>query len=922
MEGFTGMDMNKKEKVNISALCMKIAKILLVISNVLLFLFIVIGEAVYPDERDLSSVDCRVFESEWYQVTDTGERIPVEVPGKIPAEYGEELTVVTTLPADITCGESICFRTIWQDVKIYVGEELRVDYTTKDSRPFGTNSAYRYHFVDLTEDDAGKELTYIFSSDSKYTGSLQVSYIGDKSSIWANFINKTGGRTIISLFLFLMSLFCIVVCGILRWGYKISLPLNYLAWTLFFCSLWMISEIEFRQLFFKNVSVLSGSTYWSLMIIPLPLFLYINEMQQHRYQKVFMVPIVYSSLVLIIGTVLQVFDVVQFVEQLPFIHLGVAIAVFCVIFTLTLDTITGRLKEYLFVGIGIYGMIFTAVLEMLLYYINTGISLGMVLAVGLLFLLIMAIIKTGQDLFVSEKKRQQAIAAKDSQAKFLANMSHEIRTPINAVIGMNEMILRESSNDVILEYARNIESASNMLLELVNEILDFSKIESGQLELVENTYKLAPMIQEEILMLNARVSGKPISTHVEIDPDIPSAFYGDELRVKQIVTNLLSNAAKYTNEGRIKLRVFFEWLDSENVELCFSVVDTGVGIRKEDQAQLFESFKRFELNINRNIEGSGLGLNIVKQLVDLMNGRITVDSDFGKGSEFTVYIPQKVMDEQPIGSLDSALRKAKKRPIVVSEFFTAPDKRVLVVDDNAMNLTLMKNLLKRTQITVDLASGGRECLSYTRKNAYDLILMDHMMPEMDGVETLKRLRADDLNVNRNAKVVALTANAIVGSRERYMEYGFDDYLSKPIKAAELDELLKRYLAEEENASVYIQEEETVKVSEDLLHIDRETGLSYCMNMEDFYEDMLKTFCEQVDEYLPKLEEHYSNQDWQQYAVITHGLKGNALNIGAVKFSKLSLEHELAGKQGNAAYIKSEYHKYISALNKLVEKIKG
>jgi len=904
--------MNTIEKHSISDICMKTAKIVFVIANLLLFLFIVIGEIVYPDERDVTGRSCREFVSEWCQVKENGERIPVEIPGKIEAEYGEVVTLVTMLPEDLVCGESLCFRPIWQDVTIYIDGEMRANYTTKDTRPYGTNSAFRYVFADLTEEDRGQELTYVFSSDSKYTGTMRDVYIGERSSIWTHLINETGGRTLISLFLFLLSLFCIIVCTVLKWGYKIELPLNYLAWTLFFCSLWMISEIEFRQLFFKNVSVFTGCTYWSLMIIPLPLYIYINKIQDKRHQKIFVVPVIYNVVVLMVGTVLQLLDKVQFVEQLPFVHAGDAIAVCCVLATLTMDAVTGKMKDYLIVGVGIYGMVVTAVLEILLYYMDTGISLGAVLAIGLIFLLITAIIKTGQDLFVSEKKRQQAIAAKDSQTKFLANMSHEIRTPINAVIGMNEMILRESENEAVLEYARNIESARNMLLELVNEILDFTKIEAGQLELVENTYEFVPLLQEQILMLNARVSGKPISTKLDIDPKLPSAFCGDELRIKQILTNLLSNAVKYTQKGTITLKAYCLPVDEETANLCFSVIDTGAGIKKEDLSQLFESFKRFELNVNRNIEGSGLGLNIVKQLVDLMEGTITVNSEYGKGSDFTVCIPQKIVNPKPIGSLETALQENKKPAPVQVDFFTAPDARVLVVDDNSMNLSLMKNLLKRTQMSVDLASGGKQCLEYTQKNKYDLILMDHMMPEMDGVETLKILRGDILNVNCNTKVIALTANAIVGSREMYLEYGFDDYLSKPIQAGQLDELLVRHLAKEEHK----------EVSEELLEIDREVGMSYCMDMEDLYADMQVAFCEQSEEYLPQLEECFQNRDWSKYAIITHGLKGNALNIGAVNFSKLSLEHEQAGKQENATYIEAEYPKYIATLKALVEKIKS
>lgn len=912
--------MNTKEKRIVSSKFVNLAKVTFCIANFLLFCFLVIGESVYPDERDVSGTDCRLFESEWYQVLENEERVPVEVPGKIEAEYEEVITLVTTLPDEIQSGENICFRPIWQDVAVYVDGQLRVDYSTKESRPFGTNSAFRYVFLEMTEDDEGKELTYVFSSDSKYTGTMRACYIGEKSSIWAHLISENAARTIVAVFLFLFSLFCIIVCIILKWGYKINLALNHLAWTIFFCSLWLISEIEFRQLFVSNISILTSSTYWTLMLIPFPLLVYINEIQQRRYEKVFIGPIIYSAIVLVGGTILQIFDIVQFVEQLPFIHAGDAIAIGCVIVTLTIDTFRGRIKDYLFVGIGIYGMIVTAILEIILYYVDTGISLGTVLAIGLVFLLIMAIIKTGQDLFVTEKNRQQAIAAKESQAKFLANMSHEIRTPINAVIGMNEMILRESENEAVLEYARNIESASNMLLGLVNDILDFSKIESGQLEVIEDTYQFAPLIQDEILLLNGRVSGKPISTKIEIDPNLPSKFYGDELRIKQVLTNLLSNAVKYTHQGTVTLKVFFKWMDSDTVELCLSVIDTGVGIKKEDLPQLFDSFKRFELDLNRNIEGTGLGLNIVKQLVELMKGRVIVESEYGKGSNFTVCIPQRVMDKQPIGSLEEAMHERKKEKNTSDDFFTAPDAHVLVVDDNPMNLSLMKSLLKRTKMKVELAAGGRECLELTKQNTYDLILMDHMMPELDGIETLRMIRSDVLNVNRKARIVALTANAIAGSREMYLEYGFDDYLSKPIQADKLDEMLRRNLFSDEVKSGAEASKKNVEVPDELISIDKETGLSYCMDMEDLYADMLVAFCEQCAEYLPKLEEHFNNRDWKQYAIIAHALKGNALNIGAVNFSKLSLEHELAGKEENAPFITAEYAKYISALKKLVENI--
>ena len=298
------------------------------------------------------------------------------------------------------------------------------------------------------------------------------------------------------------------------------------------------------------------------------------------------------------------------------------------------------------------------------------------------------------------------------------------------------------------------------------------------------------------MILNTRVGEKPISTQIDIDSGLPSGLWGDELRIRQVLTNLLSNAVKYTERGSITLKAFYEPIDENNIKLCFSVIDTGIGIKEEDMPKLFNSFKRLDLEKNRNIQGTGLGLNIAKRLVEQMNGEITVESEYGKGSVFSIVIPQKVMDSQPIGNLEDSVQKERKKQEEPKELFTAPDAHVLVVDDNPVNLSLVKGLLKRTQIKVDLAKSGKQSLAFTRKKKYDVIFMDHMMPEMDGVETLHILREEEENPNKDGIVIALTANAIAGCREMYLGYGFNDYFSKPIQADKLEEILMEYLPPE------------------------------------------------------------------------------------------------------------------------------
>jgi CheY-like chemotaxis protein len=332
-----------------------------------------------------------------------------------------------------------------------------------------------------------------------------------------------------------------------------------------------------------------------------------------------------------------------------------------------------------------------------------------------------------------------------------------------------------------------------MLLGLISDILDFSKIESGVIEIVNCEYDLLRLIADEELLLKTRAAEKKISIHTEIDKKLPSKLYGDELHIKQVITNLISNAVKYTSEGSVTFRVYHKVIDEDNIDLYFSIKDTGMGIKPEQREELFDSFKRLEIEKNRNIQGTGLGLSIAKQLTERMDGELTVESEYGKGSEFTMRVKQKVTEKTPIGGETDKKQSAEN---VNSSHFTAEEARVLVVDDNNVNVMVIKSLLKRVLIKTDTALSGKECIEKTKENKYDIILLDHMMPEMDGVDTLKMIRNDDGNKNKDGIIIVLTANAIAGCREMYLECGFDDYFSKPILADDFEELLIKYLPPE------------------------------------------------------------------------------------------------------------------------------
>lgn len=393
-----------------------------------------------------------------------------------------------------------------------------------------------------------------------------------------------------------------------------------------------------------------------------------------------------------------------------------------------------------------------------------------------------------------EEKNKELDNINKAKNVFISNMSHEIRTPINAVLGMDEMILRESSEEHIRQYAYNIRSAGKMLLSIINDILDYSKIEAGKMEIIPVEYSTAAMLDDICSIISIKVKEKNLKFNINIDEDLPSRLYGDELRIKQIIINILTNAVKYTEKGSVTFTVDCSALRDGMTGLRVKVEDTGIGMRKEDMSRLFAAFERLEEKRNRNIEGTGLGMSIVVRLLEQMDSRLDVDSVYGQGSTFSFVLSQKVIDSTPAGNFEAAKKKRmeNEKP---DEIPYAPRAKILAVDDTSFNLTLVTHLLKRTGITPDTASSGEECLKKAAEKQYDMILLDHVMPGMDGVETLDRLRKMGGRF-AHIPVIALTANVMSGAKERYLNAGFSDFIEKPIVPSKLEAALAKYLPSE------------------------------------------------------------------------------------------------------------------------------
>ena len=394
--------------------------------------------------------------------------------------------------------------------------------------------------------------------------------------------------------------------------------------------------------------------------------------------------------------------------------------------------------------------------------------------------------------------RAKMVAEEASRAKsdFLASMSHEIRTPINAILGMDEMIIREYNDETLRQYAMNIRNASNTLLSIINDILDFSKIESGKMQLVPVEYDTSLMIYDLVSMMRPRAEKKGLTFTVRTDEKMPRTLFGDNIRLKQCILNILTNAVKYTETGSVLFTVDWEKLSDNEIMLKVSVKDTGIGIKKEDIERLFSPFERADEIRNRSIEGTGLGMSIVKRLLALMDSNLKVESEYGKGSEFSFEVVQQVQNWSRMGNYESNYIHSIETAVDYREKFTAPSARLLIVDDIEMNLVVASGLLKKTEIMIDTSLSAKNALILTQKKEYDVIFIDDRMPGMGGVEMLKALRESEGNPNRNKPCIVLTANAVAGAKDKYIKDGFEDYLSKPIDAEELERTLLMYLPKE------------------------------------------------------------------------------------------------------------------------------
>ena len=764
---------------------MKYIKVILLVILILTFGYIFIGELAFPANVPSNGLECDVLSGDnWVEIKEDGSRVPFTVPGRCDGD----ITLETTLPETFKKEYSaLWFRGM--DMKIYIDGKLRQQLQTEDYALLGDRSAECFVMASLYPEDAGKKLTVTYEYNS---GMVYEVYIGTRLGILAMLFKQYGLELFVGLAIILLGTICLIASVIYKYIHNKYLEMEHLSIAVLIGAFWVLGNSIFRQLYTRNLSVMSDIPFLMVMIMPLPFLVFINSLQQGRHNNILTAASVIEVANYVICIFLFIIGKVSLVKSFTSSALCALICIAVMVVTIVNDIRGHHIRSYIFVAFGFMVLAASAVVQIAVYYFaHNGVFSGLFLAIGLFGFMICAIIHTIKQIIGIRLEANELVHINKAKDDFLANMSHEIRTPLNGILGMDEMIIRDTKESSIKKYALEIKSAGNTLLSIINDILDLSKIESGNFEIAPADYGIASVINDVINITRPRAEKKGLSYDISVSENIPSVMYGDEIRIRQVMLNVINNAIKYTHEGGVSVNIGTKESRDEGVILVTKVSDTGIGIKEEDRDKLFKSFQRLDESKNRNIEGTGLGLHITYKLLEMMGGWIELESEYGSGSTFTVMIPQTVTDSTPIGDFSKAVSSflANYQKEEVSLY--APGARILAVDDNEMNLEVIEGLLSDTKIGIDLVDSGLKCIEKAAVNRYDCIFLDQMMPGLNGEDTLKAMKEKDIIAS--TPVIALTADAIIGAREGYIEKGFTDYLSKPVKYEDLEKVLKKYI---------------------------------------------------------------------------------------------------------------------------------
>ena len=701
-------------------------------------------------------------------------------------------TMSSRLPEDVSDGSNFCF-IVGGNATIFINGKFRKDFNEKRDILLPGGCVKRFYMVvPLMAEDSGAPVQIVRHNTSRSGYLYQDTFVTTGSGLLPYLMTNYGLTFMLAEILFLFAMVIVVASVIMSLIYRRRIEMLYGALSIMIIAAWIISNSYLCPFIYGHFHIDGIINYYCSMMMPYNLIFYLDSLQHGRYHRVMIGMVILTTLNLVTCSVLHFTEIMAFPKTLPYHDAVLGFLIFIVIVILVLEVARGNIKEYRYTAIGFGCFLACSIFEIVSLNFIPFINNNVLMLTGLALLLLMIVVQQIADLRKIRDERQKAIDLSETKTKFLASMSHEIRTPINAILGMNEMIIRENDDAVINDYAQSVKSSGKMLLMLVNDVLDFSKIEAGKMEIASSEFSMSLMLHDIMPMLKERADEKNLKLETKIVSEVPDGLISDEFRIRQILINIINNAIKYTDTGSVTLSVGGEYEGEDSFLLKMSIKDTGRGITEEDQKHLFEAFTRADVKKNRNIEGTGLGLAIVKSIVDSMGGEISVKSKYREGSEFIIDLKTGIHDRTPLKADFMEERHAEESDKMECDY-TAPDAKVLAVDDNGMNLKIVKYFLNLAGIEPDLCSSGKNAAELCRKKKYDLILLDHMMPDPDGIETLKIIRNDPDSLNRETGSIVLTANALSDSRKTYMEAGFEDYLTKPLDAMLLTQTVKKYL---------------------------------------------------------------------------------------------------------------------------------
>ena len=773
-------------------LAFKILYIAFIILVILSFTFMIMAIGKRSVDYSFNDKNILDWSDGWVAQVNSSEPVNVDLPVDLNSEYNATVVITKTLPDNLDNYNCMMIESKRQEIKVYVDKVLRARYTDEGQK-IGNSLPNAYLMVPLYVTDTNSDVRVVLSSDTYYSGDISNIYIGSEMSLILMLVKANMIWIALIGMIAVIGIVCVTCYLMYRNTFDNSIQYLHLFWFCLFTAVWCFSQTKIRQIFIGDLSVCESIGHCCFMLIPFALLLISNCFSNYSHPLFHQAATFIAIVSFLSQNIIHTGFGVDYFELQPITQLYTLIILLICITLCLAETISGQISGRDLVVVGFIAQTLGILTEAIL----TGIGVKYIhlsfYILGSAIFIVCVLLNTFFDFRKEQKAKKDADSANKAKSMFLANMSHEIRTPINVVLGMNELILRETQDNTVRGYASNISEAGKSLLSLVNDILDFSKIESGKMEIVCVDYQMKTLLNDLIMMTKTRIENKNIKLVLDIDESIPSKYYGDEVRIKQVITNILTNSVKYTQEGSVTFSVKNVERDGQDILLEFSVKDTGMGMTPESIETLLSStFVRFDEKKNRNIEGTGLGISIVRQLLGLMGSELIVDSVYGEGSTFSFVLRQRVVEEAAMGPVEQKTEEIKSGS---KNSFRAPEASILAVDDTKTNLLVIKGLLKPYGMSVDTATSGKECISKCKENHYDIILMDHMMPEMDGIETLKELIKEKL-INADTKVVALTANAISGAEEMYINYGFDGYLTKPIDVANLDTYLKNKLPQE------------------------------------------------------------------------------------------------------------------------------